>query len=128
MSKSANSVRAFRIATGLAALTSLLTVWTTIVRDDGTGAAYFMLIMAAVVGGFAASFEAAGMARTMVGVALMQAMLGLLTATVPSTASLPGAAFKVLVFHGVFTLLWLAAAVLFRSADRSSPEQAAANP
>ncbi len=127
MTGSDKSVLAFRTGIALAAATSLLTIWTTIVRDDGTGAGYFMLIMAAGVGGFAASFQAAGMARTMVGVALMQALLGVLMATAPSTANLPGGPAKVLLFSGVFSLLWIASAVLFRAADRLNKEQAVSN-
>ena len=111
---------AFRAGAGLAVVTSLLTVWTTVVRDDGTGAGYFMVILAAGVGSFAALFRPDGMARTTVGVAVMQAALGLLTATAPSTASLPGAPTKVWVFTGVFSLLWLTSAALFHVAGGSS--------
>ena len=45
--------RAYRVGLGLAALTAFVTVWTTIVRDDGQGAASFMVILAAAVGAFA---------------------------------------------------------------------------
>ena len=80
----------YRAGVAVAALASFLTVWTTIVRDDGSGMSYFMLIMAAAVGGFAAGFRPAGMARTMLGVAVMQALLGVATATAPIVASVPG--------------------------------------
>ena len=59
----------YRAGVAIAALASFLIVWTTIVRDDGSGMSFFMVPMTAVVGGFAARFEAAGMARTMLGVA-----------------------------------------------------------
>ncbi len=81
---------AYRAGVGIAIVASFLTVWTTIVRDDGTGAGYFMVIMAAAVGGFTAWFRAAGMARTMLGVAVMQLCLGALIATAPVTASTAG--------------------------------------
>jgi hypothetical protein len=113
-------LRAYRAGIGMMVLTGLLTVWTTIVRDDSTGEGYFMVILAAGVGSFAARFQASGMARAMAGVAAMQALLGLLIATAPITASAPGGPFKVLLFNGVFVLLWLAAGVLFRSASRQS--------
>jgi len=64
---------AYRAGIGVAVVGSLLTVWTTIVRDDGNGIGFFMVIMAVAVGWFAAGFRAAGMARTMIGVAVMQA-------------------------------------------------------
>src|SRR3954452_686998 len=92
---------------GVAVVTSLLTVWTTIVRDDGNGIGFFLLIMAAVVGGFSAWFRPAGMARTMVGVAIMQILLGIAIATAPVTAAVPGGPAKILLFSAVFAMLWL---------------------
>jgi len=100
-----------------AGLSSLLTVWTTIVRDDGTGGAYFMLILAVMVGWFAAGFQPAGMARTMLGVAIMQLLNGVLVATAPVTANVPGGPLKALLFNGVFAALWLSSAALFRFAS-----------
>ena len=112
--------RAYRAGIGMMVLTSLLTVWTTIGRDDSTGEGYFRVILAAGVGCFAARFQAGGMARAMVGVAAMQVLLGLLIATAPITASAPGGPLQVLLFNGVFALLWLAAGGLFRAAARHS--------
>ena len=112
------SNRVYRAGVAVALITSFLIVWTTVVRDDGTGIGYFLLIMAAVVGGFSAWFDAAGMARTMVGVAIMQLLLGALIATAPSTASMPGGPFKVLVSSGFFAALWLTSATFFRMASK----------
>jgi hypothetical protein len=122
MDRSGKNSWAFGGGVALIAVTSLLTVWTTIVRDDGSGSGYFMLLLAAGVGGFAGQFRAAGMARTMTGLAVMQAALGLLTATAPSTASLPGGPTRVLIWTGVFVLLWLTAAALFHLAGRSGAQ------
>src|SRR3954462_3823311 len=80
----------YRAGAAVAVVTSLLTVWTTVVRDDGNGFGFFMLVMAAVVGAFSAWFRAAGLARAMVGVAVMQALLGIAIATAPVTANVPG--------------------------------------
>jgi hypothetical protein len=109
---------AYRVGAGLAVVTSLLTVWTTIVRDDGNGIGFFMLIMAAVVGGFAAWFRPPGMARTMVGVAIMQVLLGMLIATAPSTASVPGSSVRILLCSGGLAVLWLVSAAFFRAAAK----------
>ena len=111
-------IGSFRAGVTLAAVTSLLTVWTTIVRDDSTGAAYFMIILAVGVGAIAAMFRSAGMARAMLGVAVMQVLLGLLTATAPVTTSVPGGPVRVLLFHAVFAVLWLASAACFRASAR----------
>ncbi|MGQ0660578.1 hypothetical protein [Sphingosinicella sp.] len=89
---------------------------TTIVRDDGNGIGFFLLIMAAAVGAFAAWFGAAGMARTMLGVAIMQALLGLAIATAPVTASVPDGPSRALLFSGFFAVLWLISAACFRVA------------
>jgi hypothetical protein len=117
-SEGASGSGAYRAGVAVALVTSFLIVWTTIVRDDGTGIGYFMVIMAAAVGAFSAWFRPAGMARTMLGAAIMQALLGALIATAPSTASLPGGSSKVLLFSGFFTALWLISATFFRSAAK----------
>jgi hypothetical protein len=122
-----NEGRAYRAGVAVALLTSFLTVWTTIVRDDGTGIGFFLLIMTAAVGGFAAWFRPAGMARTMLGVAIMQVLLGVAIATAPSTASTPDGSFKAMLFSGVFTALWLISAAFFRIAAKSGHKVAAAH-
>ena len=109
-------IAAYRAGVAVALLTSFLTVWTTIVRDDGTGIGFFLLILAAGVGGFAAWFEPAGLARTMLGVAVMQALFGIAVATAPSTANTPMGPMGLLLYNGFFTFLWLVSAGLFRIA------------
>jgi hypothetical protein len=110
--------RAYRLGVAVALASSFLTLWTTIVRDDGNGIGFFLLIMAAAVGAFAAWFRAAGMARTMLGVAIMQALLGIAIATAPVTARLPDGPSRALLFSGFFVVLWLMSAGLFRAAAR----------
>ena len=116
--KSQTASRAYRVGLGLAALTAFVTVWTTIVRDDGQGAASFMVILAAAVGALAVRMEAAGMARAMAGVAVMQVTLGLLFATAPSTIAQPGGPARALVWGAVLAGSWLASAACFRRASR----------
>jgi hypothetical protein len=110
--------RAYGAGIAVAVVTALLIVWTTIVRDDGNGIGFFMLIMAAGVGWFAAWFRPPGMARTMAGVAVMQILLGMLIATAPSTASLPGGSLRALLSSAVFAVLWLVSAAFFRAAAK----------
>jgi hypothetical protein len=123
---SSNGNRAYRVGIGVALATAFLTVWTTVVRDDGNGIGFFLLIMAAAVGWFATWFQAAGMARTMLGVAVMQGLLGMLIATAPSTASLPGGPSRALLFSAVFAALWLISAGFFLAASRADRQEAAA--
>ena len=91
---------AYRAGIAVAVVAAFLTVWTTIVRDDGNGAGCFMVIMAVGVGWFAAGFHAEGMARAMVGVGAMQVALGSLIATAPVTANVLGESLKALLFTG----------------------------
>src|SRR5262245_33180112 len=114
LAASAGVGRAYSAGVAVALVTSLLSVWTTIVRDDGNGMGFLMTIMAVAVGWFAAGFKAAGMARTMAGVAVMQAMVGILIATAPIVANVPGESVKALQFSGVFAALWLTSAAFFR--------------
>ena len=118
--------RAYRAGVAVAVVASFLTVWTTIVRDDGTGIGFFLVIMAAAVGAFAAWFRPAGMARAMLGVAIMQVLFGVAIATAPSTASTADGSVKALLFSGVFAALWLISAACFRVASRRDNETAAA--
>lgn len=104
--------RAYRAGVAIAAVTALLTMWSTIVRDDGSGAAFFMVIMALGVGWFAAGFRAAGMARTMAGVGMMQAALGALMATDPSVTN------RAAVACAFGTVLWLVSGAFFRVAAK----------
>lgn len=126
LAERASGSRAYRAGVAVALAASFLTVWTTLVRDDGTGMDFFLLIMAAVTGGFSAWFQPAGMARTMLGVAIMQALLGVAIATAPSTASTPDGSFKVLLFSGFFTALWLISATCFRAAAKAEHKTAEA--
>jgi hypothetical protein len=118
---------AYRAGFAVALVASFLIVWTTVVRDDGSGIGSFMVIMAGVVGGFSAWCRPAGMARTMLGVAIMQTLLGIATATAPSTASMPDGSLKALLFSGFFAALWLISAAFFRLASKSDQKAAAAH-
>lgn len=127
LAERASGNRAYRAGAAVALVTSFLTVWTTLVRDDGNGISFFMLIMAAVVGGFAAWFRPAGMARTMLGISIMQVLLGMLIATAPSVASTPDGPFRALLSSGVFTVLWLISAAFFRAAANEDYKAATAH-
>jgi hypothetical protein len=64
------------------------------------------------------------MARTMVGVAVMQAMLGIAIATAPVTAAAPDGPFKALLFGSGFAALWLTSAGCFWLAAKSNRKAA----
>ena len=116
LAERASPSRAYRAGVAVALVTAFLTVWTTIVRDDGNGLGFLLLVLAAAVGAFAAWFRPAGMARAMFGVAVMQALVGVAIATAPVTARIPDGPIRILLFAGVFAALWLASAAFFRTA------------
>jgi hypothetical protein len=118
LAEKASGSRAYRAGVAIALVTSFLTIWTTIVRDDGNGIGFLLLVGTAAVGAFAAWFRPAGMARAMLGVAVMQALVGVAVATAPVTASVPDGSIRALVFSGFFVVLWLMAALCFRAAAR----------
>ncbi len=111
--------RSYLGGVAIAVGTSLLTIWTTVVRDDGTGVGWFLIILGAGVGAFAAWFRPAGMARAMFGVAIMQILFALAIATAPSTAEQPDGGLRALALSGVFTALWLLSAASFRAACKN---------
>jgi len=125
MRRRANGRRAYLSGVAVAVAASFLTVWTTVVRDDGNGIGFFMLIMAVMVGAASAWFRPSGMARTMLGAAIMQALLGALIATAPSTARTPDGPFRILLVSCLFMALWLVSAAFFRAAAKADPEAAA---
>ena len=115
-----NGNGAYRAGVAVAAVTSFLIVWTTIVRDDGSGMGNFGVILAAMVAAFATRFQADGIARGMLGVSVMQALVCIAAATAPMTATVPDGVLKAWLFNGVFAALWLVSAACFYRAATSA--------
>jgi hypothetical protein len=115
---------AYLAGMSVAGVASFLTLLTTVVRDDGHGIGYLMLVMAAAVGSFAAWLRPAGMARTMVGLAGMQLLHAIALATATPIAATAGASLKVMLFGIVFAGLWLASAAFFALAAKRAPGHA----
>ena len=109
----ASRIWAYRGGVAVAVVTALVTVWTTIVRDDGDGLPFFMVVLAAPVAAFAASFRPSGLARAMLGVATMQALLAVGVGTAPDGSS------KALVASSSLTFFWLVSAALFAAAAKA---------
>ncbi|WP_431560679.1 hypothetical protein [Sphingopyxis sp.] len=111
------------VAAALAA--AFLMIWINLAvgivgEDNPVNFNFFMVVFAATVGSYAARGQPAGMARAMLGVAAVQALLAIAIATAPSTALQPNGAVGVLVLCGFFTGLWLLSAALFWRASRSA--------
>lgn len=108
---------AYRAGVAIAGATSFLIVWINVAvgivsEDDPANLGYFLMILTAMVGAFAAAFQAGGLARAMLGVAAAQMILALIVATAPSTDHPLG----VLIISGFLAALWLISAGCFRKA------------
>ena len=73
---------------------------------------------------WAAEEDAMDAAQPVIGVAVMQVLLGVAIATAPSTASTPDGGFRALLFSGAFTVLWLVSAACFRAAAKAEDKAA----
>lgn len=110
--------RAYRLAVGIALIGVFLLTWINlavgIIGNEGNPAnlMFYAIPLVGVIGALIARFESRGMARTMVATAFAQAIAAII-------ALLAGWGFTV-VFTGVFIILWLASAYLFRKAAHSS--------
>lgn len=125
VSEPAGGRLAYRTGCAVALVAAFVTVWTTIVRDDGNGLGFFAVIMAAGVAGAATRFRPAGLARGLFGTAIMQVLIAIAVATAPSTVNLSGGVFKIMLFSGLYVALWLTAALCFLAAARGNSGAAA---
>ena len=124
LAERSSRLRAYRIGAAIALGACFLLVWSTLVRDDGNGIGFFLVVLASALGTFAGRTAADAMARTMLGVAVMQALLGLAVATAPSVAQAPGAVAFYLLYTGFFCITWLASAACFHVAARTDTSEA----
>lgn len=119
---------AYRIGVGVALAASFIQVWMNLAvgivgsEDNPVNLGFYLVVVTAGACAFTARLRAEGMARAMLAVAAVQALLALVVATAPSTArDDPMGAIGVLALSGGFTALWLISAALFyRSAARQA--------
>ena len=113
----------YRAGTAVALLTGFLVTWSNlavgIIGDEGhpANAMFFGVIAMAVAGAFMAKFRPAGLSRVMTATAIAQVAVPLIAIAIwspPFTADLA----KTLIFNGGFAGLWLAAAWLYRRANK----------
>lgn len=113
--------RHFRAGSGVAVLAAVLLLWLTgavgiIGSEEHPANALYLLVLAvAVLGALWARFRPGGMAKAMLGAAALQAVIAI--AALVAGWGPPGVdALRTLVLNGVFVLLWLLSAALFRAA------------
>jgi len=115
---------AYRAGATVALAASFLLTWVNLVAgitgnpESQTNFSFFVIVWTAGVSAFAVRARPDGMARAMLGVAVVQAMLTGLAATDPSTAETRVGVGGVVLVSGYFTALWLLAAAEFRQSAR----------
>lgn len=113
----------YRIATAVAVAAGAVQVWMNLAvgivgnEDNPVNQGFYGVVVTAMACAFVARFQAAGMARAMVAVAGVQALLALMLATAPSNAR---DAMAVIVLSSGFAALWLISAALFQRSARLS--------
>lgn len=120
---------AYRLGAAVALGVSFLQVWMNLAvgivgrEDNPVNLGFYLVVVAAGACAFTARWRAEAMARAMLAVAAMQALLALVIATAPSTVrDDPKGAMGVLVLSGIFAALWLGAAALFHKSAREDGE------
>lgn len=123
-----NGRMAYRAGAALALLAGFLQAWTNLAvgivgdTDNAQNQGFFGVVVAAAALAWAVRFTGAGMARAMVAMAGIQAVLGMMVATAPITARVePMGATGVLAVSGFFIALWLVSAALFHRSARGEP-------
>lgn len=116
---------AYRIGIAVALTVSFLQVWLNLAvgivgtNDDPINQGFFGVVVTAAACAFVARFRPDAMARAMLAVACVQALLAAAVATAPSTSNDPMGAVGVLMLSGFFVVLWLVSAALFRRSAQS---------
>jgi hypothetical protein len=119
----------YRIGIAVALAASFLEIWINLAvgivgsEDNPVNQGFYLVVATAAACAFTARLRVDLMARAMLAVAGVQALLAAAIATAPATARIdPMAPLGVLALSGGFAALWLAAAALFhRSARLAAP-------
>ena len=119
--------RAYRCAAVIAAATSLVLSWMNLAvgiagdEESPINLCFFGLVAVTGVGALASDGRARGMARTMLCVAALQMILGVIVATGPLAAREPFGPLGLLALNGAFALMWALSGALFAEAARDRP-------
>jgi hypothetical protein len=119
---------AYRAAVGVAVLTVLFLVWSSLAvgligaEGDPADLMYVGVIAVLIIGTVVARFEPRGMARTLLAMAVAQALVAAIALIAGKQHSPDGSVYQILGVNGMFIVLFLGSAWLFRySARRQSP-------
>lgn len=133
---------AYRIAVGIAVITTFLLVWINgavgIIGDGPINLLYLGVIVTGIVGALIAKLESLGMARTLITMAMVQLLIPIIALIIwkagwqealmdpnsPHAPFAPGIA-PVFILNSVFAMAFVASALLFRHSARKSAERGA---
>ncbi|HVQ10258.1 MAG TPA: hypothetical protein VMS43_17715 [Allosphingosinicella sp.] len=117
---------AYRLGAAVALFAAALQVWMNLAvgivgsEDNPVNMAFFLVVATAGACAFTARWRADGMARAMLAVAAVQALVAVAIATAPSTLrDDPKGPLGVLVLSAGFAVLWLISAALFHRSARA---------
>lgn len=113
--------RAYRFGVGLAVVTAFASTWVNIVLaadENPANLMYLGVVAVGVIGTALSRLHARGMARVWFGTALAQILMPLIAPVFGKAHLARGNAVPVIGLNGLFAVLFVAAALLFRSAAR----------
>lgn len=117
---------AYRAGAGVAIAAGLVQVWMNVAvgivgEDNPANMGFFGVGVTAIACAFVARLKAEDMARAMAATAVVQALLGVVVATAPSTAWLaPHGPIGIVILSSGLVAMWLGSATLFHRAARAS--------
>lgn len=122
---------AYRAAVGLAVAAAFLLVWINLAvgsigsEDNPANAMYLGVLAVAFLGAIFARFQPRGMARTMFAAASAQALIAVIALIFRLGGAASGPA-EILGVNGMFVVLFIGSAALFREVARGGPERSGA--
>lgn len=118
---------AYGIAAALAVATALFLVWGALAmgilgaEGDPADRMYLGVLTVGIIGAVVARFQAEGMARALVAMALAQVVVVVIALIIGKQDSPVSSVFEIVWLNGSFVALFLGSAWLFRSAARRQP-------
>ncbi len=120
---------AYRLAVGLALATALFLIWANLAvgligsEDEPANLMYIGVLAVGIIGALMARFQPRGMSRALFATALAQALVAAL-ALLAGMYRYPGSSVSEIInVNGLFVVLWVGSALLFRRAGATSSPQ-----
>jgi hypothetical protein len=118
---------AYRAAVGVAIATAFILVWLVgavgVIGEDGDRAdlMYFGVLAVGIIGAIIARFQPEGMARALLAMALVQALVAVIALIAGKHQAPISSVWEILGLNGFFVALFIGSAWLFRHAARKQP-------